>query len=398
MSSPFRGRWSLLAFGFAFAFFSSFGQTSFISVFGGAFRDAFDLTNGEWGSLYFVGTLASGLLITKVGALIDAIPLRRYAMAVVVGLAAATALTSVTPNAVVMVLAIFMLRFFGQGLMTHVAITAMAREFTAARGRAVSIAVMGAPVGEALFPALGALALALLGWRSAWLAASLACLLVVLPLAAILLRGHGRDTVSERRAPFAALRFLLRREMLLALPALMASGFIATAINFHQVLIAQAKGWPPAFFATSFVVFGVFSIASTLGSGWLVDRIGARRVARSLLVPLALGCFVLAASDARLALFGYMALMAGTNGAYATVTTALLAENYGVERLGSIRATAAAIMVVSTALSPMIFGIAADRGVPVDLLIACCGVAALLATALLRLSALTRARPDPAVA
>lgn len=389
MSSSFGGRWSLLAFGFAFAFFSSFGQTSFISVFGGAFRDAFDLSNGEWGSLYFIATLSSGLLITKVGGLIDAIPLRRYAMAVVVGLAVATATTAVTPNAVMIVLAIFLLRFFGQGLMIHVAITAMAREFTAARGRAVSIAVMGAPAGEAVFPALGAAAMAFFGWRGGWVAASLVCLLVVLPLAPILLGRHGRD-VAVASAPFGALRFLLQREILLALPGFMAGGFVATAIAFHQVLIAHSKGWSPAFFAGSFAVFGAVSITSALGSGWLVDRIGARRVARFYLLPMALGCFALALSDARPVLFVYMACLGLTNGAYATVVTSLLAENYGVERLGSIRATAAAVMVVSTALSPMLFGVLVDWGVAVDALIAACGVIALAAIVMLRLSPLTR--------
>jgi len=391
MSSSFGGRWSLLAFGFAFAFFSSFGQTSFISVFGGAFRDAFDLSNGEWGSLYFIATLTSGLLITKVGGLIDAVPLRRYAMAVVIGLAVAASTTAVTPNAVVIVLAVFLLRFFGQGLMIHVAITAMAREFTAARGRAVSIAVMGAPAGEAVFPALGATAMAFFGWRGGWVAAALVCLLIVLPLAPILLGRHGRD-VAVASSPFGALRFLRQKEILLALPGFMASGFIATAIAFHQVLIAHSKGWPPAFFAGSFAVFGVVSIASAFGSGWLVDRIGARRIARFYLLPMALGCFALAAIDARPVLFVYMACLGLTNGAYATVVTSLLAENYGVERLGSIRATAAAVMVVSTALSPMLFGVLVDWGVAVDALIAACGFIALAAIVMLRLSPLTRPR------
>ncbi len=394
MLSHFRGRWSLLAFGFAFAFFSSFGQTSFIAVFGGAFRSAFDLSNGAWGSLYFVATLSSGLLITKVGGLIDAVPLRRYAMATVIGLAVATATAAVTPNAVVLVLALFLLRFFGQGLMTHVAITAMAREFAAARGRAVSIAVMGMPAGESVFPALGVLALSLFGWRGGWLAASLICLVVVLPIAPILLRGHGGGVVTGR-APFGALRFLLQREMLLALPAFMAGGFISTAISFHQVLIANSKGWPPAFFAGSFAVFGLFSIAAALGSGWLVDRVGARRVALFFLLPMALGCFALAAFDWEPVLFAYMALNGISNGAYATVTTALLAEAYGVERLGSIRATAAAIMVVSTALSPMLFGFLVDSGVAVDALIAAMGTLALAATVMLRISSLTHWRPAP---
>ena len=74
MLAAFSGRWPLLAFGIAFAFFSCFGQTSFIAVFGGAIRAEFDLSHGAWGVLYFLATMASRLSILKVGGLIDGSP------------------------------------------------------------------------------------------------------------------------------------------------------------------------------------------------------------------------------------------------------------------------------------------------------------------------------------
>ncbi len=40
-----------LAFGFATAFFSAFGQTFFIAVFGGELRAEFALSHGEFGSV-----------------------------------------------------------------------------------------------------------------------------------------------------------------------------------------------------------------------------------------------------------------------------------------------------------------------------------------------------------
>lgn len=393
MPSPFGGRWSLLAFGFAFAFFSSFGQTSFIAVFGGAIRDAFSLSNGAWGAAYFVATLTSGILITKVGAWIDAVPLRRYAMAAVAGLGVAALTAALASNVAMLIVALFLLRLFGQGLMTHVAATSMAREFVAARGRAIAIAMMGLPAGEAIFPALGALGLAHLGWRGSWLAAALLCFLVVLPLAPILLRRHGRD-VATVSGSFGTIRFLLQKEMLLALPGLMAPGFNATAIAFHQVLIAETKGWSPAFFAGSFAVFGVSSIIAGLIAGWLVDRFSARLLARYYMLPMAVGCFALAAFDAPEVLFVYMVALGITAGAYGTVTISILAENYGLERLGAIRATAAAVLVVSTALSPLLFGVLVDSGVSVDILIATLGVISVAATIMLRLSALTKAPGD----
>ncbi len=394
MPSSFAGRWSFLAFGFAFMFFSNFGQTPFVAVFGGEIRAAFGLSNGAWGAIYSIATLVSGLLITKVGGWIDTIALRRYALATIIGLCVATASAALAPNVVALVFAIFLLRFFGQGLMMHVAITAMAREFSGARGRAVAIATMGLPAGAAIFPAFGALMIALVGWQGGWAACAILCLVLVLPLALLLLRDHGRVTPSPPAA-FSVWRFLAQKDMLLALPTLAATGFVTTAIAFHQVLIATSKGWPVALVATSFAAHGVASIIATLASGWLVDRIGSRWPALAFQMPMAAACFVLALSDAPMAIFVCMALLGVTVGASGPVTTLLLAEAYGVERLGAIRATAAAIMVVSTALSPVLFGVLVDWGAAVDTLIASLGVLTIAAMATLAASGLTRRAIEP---
>ena len=41
-----------LVAGALLSFLSSFGQTFFISIFGGEIRAAFGLSNGEWGGIY----------------------------------------------------------------------------------------------------------------------------------------------------------------------------------------------------------------------------------------------------------------------------------------------------------------------------------------------------------
>jgi MFS family permease len=253
----------------------------------------------------------------------------------------------------------------------------------------VAIASMGLPAGGALFPLLGAIALTQLGWRGGWMASLVLCLLLVLPLAPILLRGQ-TAAVAPARVPFAALRFLMQKDMLLALPALMAMGFIGTAVAFHQVVIAEAKGWPLTLFASGFTVFGLVSIAASLVGGWAVDRMGARRPALVFLLPMALGCFVLALFDAPFAIFANMALFGITAGSQAPVTTSLLAEAYGVERFGAIRATATAVTVLSTSLSPFLFGVLVDFGISVDALIGALGFLALAASVMLGFSGLGR--------
>jgi MFS family permease len=62
-------RW--LAGGFLLTLFSSFGQTFFIALSTGHIRKAFDLTSGEYGSIFMVATLASALILPFVGQIVD---------------------------------------------------------------------------------------------------------------------------------------------------------------------------------------------------------------------------------------------------------------------------------------------------------------------------------------
>ena len=70
-------RW--LATGISLAFGSAFGQTWFISLSAGEIRAEFGLSDGEWGGIYTIATLASALLLLSRGSLADTMPLSRLA-------------------------------------------------------------------------------------------------------------------------------------------------------------------------------------------------------------------------------------------------------------------------------------------------------------------------------
>ena len=57
---------------------------------------------------------------------------------------------SLAGGVVTLLLSIFLLRLTGQGMMSHIAMTAMGRWFDAWRGRALAISVFGYPVGESV--------------------------------------------------------------------------------------------------------------------------------------------------------------------------------------------------------------------------------------------------------
>ena len=56
-------RW--LSAGALLTFLSSFGQTFFISIFAGEIREGFDLSHGQWGGIYTIGTSASAVVTMR---------------------------------------------------------------------------------------------------------------------------------------------------------------------------------------------------------------------------------------------------------------------------------------------------------------------------------------------
>lgn len=381
----------LIGFGVFMSFCSSVGQTFFISLFGGELRDSFGLTHGGFGMIYAVATLASAATIVWLGRLIDRVPLAFFAAAVLAGLAGASLLTAAVWNVAALTVALYGLRLFGQGLASHTAGTTMGRYFEAERGRAIGIAALGLSAGEFVLPMLVVLGLAAWGWREIWVMSGVA-LLAMIPVIFVLLSGHEarEDALRARRTGAASsgardstLGMALRDAGLwLRLPALLATAAIFTGLIFHQVHLAESKGWPPTLIAGSFTVFAVASIAATVLSGPLVDRLSARRLMPVLLAPLALSCLTLAVGDALVTAPVFMALLGVGAGISTVLGGALLPELFGTAHLGAIRAVIGAAMVFSSGLAPAVMGVLFDYGYSVEAIAFACLIYCLAATAL----------------
>lgn len=378
----------LLAFGFMLSFFSAFGQTFFIGVFGGALRAAFDLSHGELGLYYSLATLTAAGGLAWLGRWIDRLDLRLYAALTCGVYVMACVLVAVIPAVPALLFVAFaLLRLTGQGLMGHISVTTMGRYFREARGRAVSIATLGFPAAEAVFPPAGAVLLGAIGWRATWLGIGVVLALVLVPLVLWLLRGQ-----AERERRFqddlaagvsAGERHWLLAEVVrdphfyLVLPAVLLTPFTVTGLFFHQAHLAQSKGWTLGLFASAFTVYAATSLAGTLAAGPLVDRFGGRRLVTLFLAPLAGALLLLAISSHPGAAFAFMAGAGLTAGTGMTLLGALWAEMYGVLHLGAIRSLVWALVVGASALAPMLFGYLFDRGVGVAAIAAgCCAVAA----------------------
>ncbi|WP_082491050.1 MFS transporter [Aureimonas sp. Leaf454] len=376
-------RW--LVGGFLLTFFSSFGQTFFISLSNAGIRQSYGLSHGEFGGLYMLATLGSALTLPFLGRVLDRYRTITVAVGTMIMLALATVFMGLSASIPALVLSLYLLRLFGQGMMTQTALTATGRWFSANRGRAVSLVTLGQQTGEALLPFLFVIVAGAIGWRASWFTGTGALLLVALPVVTLLLRRDRvpqNDPATVHRLPVRhwTLSEVLRDPKFYLISAgVLAPPFVATTIFFHQVYLTELRGWPLTLFAGGFAVMSAANVAFTLFAGWLIDRTSAARVLPLFLLPLAAACFVAAFVTAPWAIFVFMALMGVSNGFSSTLSGAMWPELYGTAHLGAIRSVVVATMVFASAAGPGLTGYLIDAGMDYGLQLATMGLYAVVA-------------------
>jgi MFS family permease len=370
-----------LAFGLLVALFSSFGQTYFIGLFSAELRAAFALSHGEFGLIYSLASLAAGLCLIWLGRFVDRLDLRLWMALLSAAAVIACIVMGLAPSVVIFAVALFLLRLSCQSLLAHTYMTSMARYFDSGRGKAISIAMLGHPLGEALLPLITITLLTFLGWRDVWLIYAAVGAVLFFPALMWLLRGHGerhRNYLVRLAAPAASSNETGRQwtqgEVLrdgrfyLIQIAMMAPPFMFTGLFIHQAHLAAAKGWSLAWLATCFSAYAATSIVASLAMGPLIDRIGASRIAPHALFPVIVSMLALALFRHPAAALIFMAGLGLCMGMVFTAFTAIWAELYGVRHLGAIRSVVMAIMVLVSAIAPAILGWLFDAGVSVETL------------------------------
>ena len=132
-----------LAFGALHSFGSSFGQTFLVALFVPFISASLALNETEFANIYAGITIASALCLPVVGRWIDKVDILSYSIATMALLALGCVMIAVADNVWMLIAALFVLRLAGQGLMTHVSMTGIARYFSRNRGRALAIASFG---------------------------------------------------------------------------------------------------------------------------------------------------------------------------------------------------------------------------------------------------------------
>ena len=365
----------VILFGFIFTFFSSFGQSFFLGIFNPSIRGELSISHGQFGTIYASATLLSSLLIIWLGKKIDDINISKFAFIVIILLGFSCFFFSKITSISILFISIFLMRFSGQGMMSHTASTTISRYFTKSRGKALSTIWFGLSTAEFILPVIMIYLLSIFHWRSIWVAISL-LVIIFLPITSFLLvknlnlrsretlnEGNSRDNVVKNWKRIEVIkdyRFYIICANMLAMP------WIATGTFVYQSYILNSKNWGPYIIAQSFMSYSILSVITLFIAGILIDKFTSRRLIIFMNIPLLLSTFVIIFFDQQITAFFFLGLVGVSNGLANVLGSSTWAEIYGVKYIGSIKALTTALMVFSTAFGTAFFGILIDKGFSIE--------------------------------
>ncbi|MBD1158671.1 MFS transporter [Pelagibacterales bacterium SAG-MED19] len=365
----------VIIFGFIFTFFSSFGQSFFLGLFNSSIRETLSITHGQFGSIYASATLLSSFLLIWVGKKIDDINIFKFAFYVTLLLSFSCFFFSKISSVAFLFIAVFLMRFSGQGLMSHTATTTIARYFTISRGKALSTCWFGLSTAEFILPVLIVYLLTITTWQNIWISISL-LVLIFLPITSFVLikrlNFDSREELKNKELKEKNIKQWKRIEVLkdyrfyIICLNMLAMPWIATGVFVYQSFITVSKDWGTFVIAQSFMVYSVLSVATLLISGFLIDKFTSRRLLIFMNIPLMFSVMVLFFFNNTYSAFIFLGLIGISNGFANVLGSSTWAEIYGVKYIGSIKALTTALMVFSTAFGTALFGLLIDKGFSIE--------------------------------
>ena len=364
----------IIIFGFIFTFFSSFGQSFFLGLFNAPIRNELGITHGQFGNLYATATICSSLLLIWVGKKIDDYKLINYSFFVIILLFLSSFFFYFINSIYFLAIGIFLMRFSGQGLMSHTSATAITRFFDKSRGKALSTIWFGLSSAEFILPVLVTYLFLIYSWRTVWQGIAI---LVILFLPLVILntiRSINLDSREDQKTNLKKIkiknwkrkevikdyRFYIISLNMLAMP------WIATGIFVYQSYITDSKLWSTYTIPKAFMVYSITSIITLFSSGFLVDKFTSRKLIPVMNIPLLFAMIVLFYFQNEIYAYFFLGLIGVSNGLANVLGSSTWAEIYGVKYIGSIRALTVAFMVFATAFGTAVFGILIDYGFSIE--------------------------------
>lgn len=365
------------------------GQTMGISVFTDPLIGALDLTRVELSTAYMIGTILSAFALPRAGVICDRLGSRLLAAVSAFMLAMVllvlsridaisaraimiTGWTGATVPFVVIAVAFFGLRFFGQGVLTVASNGMIMQWFEKRRGLANSISGTIVAFGFSGAPIILNLLVSNYGWRGAWvvMAAIIGVGFVILSLAFFRDKPEScgllpDGVASKDEESFGEVRGVEDYDVREAVRTLAfwvitltiaMSAFYLTGLTFHLLSIFREAGFSESRALAIFLPATVIAVSLHLVAGWLSDHIKIKYFVIFMLTGqiISMGGFILLSSEA-----SYWAIVIGngmSNGMFGVLSAVTWPKYFGRKHLSSIMSRSMSLVVFSSALGPLVFG------------------------------------------
>jgi MFS family permease len=386
----------VVALAFAAMLASGPGQSFLIAVFVDEMIADTGVSRTVFALLYGAATIVSASTVAALGPAADRFGLRAIWVLVAAGLAVACGLASLVSGVVLALVALSLLRAFGQGSFPLVATLLVARGFRGRRGQAMAIASFGITCGSIVLPPLAVALIVGLGWRDAYRVLGLAVLVLVLPLALLLGRRSGGNGSEEaqaaqgprgpralrpsRRLPRLTLPTARARRLLLVLAA---PPLLMTAVIFHATALLGERGLSLAQAGAALSLIGVGSVGGTLLAGALADRTSSRTLLSLMAALLTVATLLLVLPTAPPAYLAFALLGAG-GGVFGVAAGIVWPRTYGLAEIGRIQGASFSVQIAAAAAGPLPLALslaATGSFTPALLALACYGALALAVAA-----------------
>jgi MFS family permease len=269
-----------------------------------------------------------------------------------------------------------LLGFVGSGPAPIPYVKVISRWFDRRRGLALGLTMFGIGSGAILMPALARRLIAMLGWRSTYMVIGLLVLVVSVPVVGFFLKESPEEmgllpdgAIAARQAAEKqntgegmAWREVRRSKAFwLMVGAIFLVGASVHGCVLHLVPLLSDQGVSSNRVALATSFLGSALLIGRVGSGYLLDRFFAPRVAMCLFAAAACGIALLRMGAASGLVLLAVFLIGLGMGAEVDIIAYLVSRYFGLRAFGEVYGYAFASYVLAGALGPWFMGLGFDR-------------------------------------
>lgn len=370
-------------FSIASVFFSAPGQTFLISLFIEDICLQTQISPQIFASTYSISTILASLFLYYMGKLVDEWPIRNILYCNAIFFTSAICLLSASSSIYTIFISIFLMRLFGQGVLTLTATATTIKQFSKDRGTALSLTQLGYPLSEFIFPSVAVFSLLHFGWRFSFLIFAGMILFIYLPITVTSISSYKikhQSTSSSILGNDKSLKFVLKDRFFpfyLSLSCI--PPVLMTAALYFQVMIFESHEWNIRFIALSIFIYALTKFLGTIIIGPIIDRFGVVSPLSILILCIGLATCLISVSGPIYIAYAYYGLYGIGLGFGASTMSYLWALLYGQKHIGEIKGFIGIIRNGGTAIAPISFSwILYFTGISVDQLFLFTGIGILL--------------------